>query len=72
MSQLAYEPDPLELFALLPELTLEDVKARLAYARAAIVTSAGSGDLFGVPLRLRRTRLGFSEGHPRTPGLTAH
>jgi len=39
MSQLAYEPDPLELFALLPELTLEDVKARLAYARAAIVTS---------------------------------
>ena len=35
--QLAYKPDLQELFAIYPELTMEDVKACLAYARAAIV-----------------------------------
>lgn len=37
ITQLAYKPDLQELFAVYPELTLEDVKACLAYARAAIV-----------------------------------
>lgn len=37
LNQLAYKPDIQELFAIYPELTLEDVKACLAYAQAAIV-----------------------------------
>ena len=36
IDQLAYMPDLQELFAIFPELTMEDVKACLAYARAAI------------------------------------
>lgn len=38
LDQLAYKPDLQELFAIYPELTVEDVKACLAYAQAAIVT----------------------------------
>ena len=37
LDQLAYKPDLGELFAVYPELTLDDVKACLAYARAALV-----------------------------------
>ena len=36
LDQLAYKPDLEELFAIYPELTLEDVKACLAYAQAAV------------------------------------
>ncbi|TAK35898.1 MAG: DUF433 domain-containing protein [Chloroflexota bacterium] len=38
IDQLAYKPDLHELVAIFPELTMEDVKACLAYAQAAIVT----------------------------------
>jgi uncharacterized protein (DUF433 family) len=34
---LAYEPDLDELFAAYPRLTVEDVKAVLAYARAVLI-----------------------------------
>lgn len=37
LAQLAYKPDLQELFEIYPELTLEDVRAVLAYARAAVV-----------------------------------
>ncbi|MDP2736107.1 MAG: DUF433 domain-containing protein, partial [bacterium] len=36
LDQLAYKPDLEELFAIYPELTLDDVKACLAYARGAV------------------------------------
>ena len=36
LDQLAYKPDVGELFAIYPELTLDDVRACLAYARAAV------------------------------------
>lgn len=35
LDQLAYQPDLEELFAIYPELTVEDVKASLAFAQAA-------------------------------------
>jgi uncharacterized protein (DUF433 family) len=44
LDQLAYEPDLEELFRIYPELTMEDVKACLAYARASVAE------------RLRRSR----------------
>ena len=51
LDQLAYKPDIEELFAVYPELTVEDVKACLSYAQAAVVAkrarpprhTAGSG-----------------------------
>ena len=36
LGQLAYKPDLEELFAMYPDLTLEDVRACLAYAHAAV------------------------------------
>lgn len=36
LDQLAFNPDLQELFAIYPELTVEDVKACLAYARRAL------------------------------------
>ena len=36
LSQLAHKPDLQELFAIYPELTVDDVRACLAYAQAAI------------------------------------
>lgn len=36
LDQLAYKPDLGELFAIYPELTLDDVKACLAYAKRAV------------------------------------
>ncbi|MBI4319164.1 MAG: DUF433 domain-containing protein [Chloroflexi bacterium] len=39
ISQLAFKPDLQELFAIYPELTQEDVKACLSYARAAIIAT---------------------------------
>ena len=36
LDQLAYKPDLEELLAIYPELTVEDVKACLAYARASV------------------------------------
>lgn len=44
LDQLAYKPDLAELFRIYPELTMEDVKACLAHARAS------------VPERLRSSR----------------
>ncbi len=41
LNQLAYKPDLDELFAIYPELTLEDVKACLAYAQAAVAGKRG-------------------------------
>ena len=38
LDQLAYKPDLPELFAIYPELTLDDVRACLAYARAAVMS----------------------------------
>ncbi len=38
IDQLAYKPEMQELFAIYPELSMEDVKACLAYAQAAIAT----------------------------------
>ncbi|TAK28829.1 MAG: DUF433 domain-containing protein [Chloroflexota bacterium] len=51
LDQLAYKPDLGELFAIYPELTVEDVKACLAYAKGAVAAkrsrpphhAAGSG-----------------------------
>jgi uncharacterized protein (DUF433 family) len=37
LDQLAYKPDLAELFAIYPELTLEDVRACLAFAREAVL-----------------------------------
>ena len=36
LAQLAYNPDLAELFAIFPELTVDDVRACLAYAQAAV------------------------------------
>ena len=36
LDQLAYKPDLGELFAMFPELTVEDVRACLGYARAVV------------------------------------
>lgn len=36
LEHLAGNPDPEDLFAAYPELTIDDVKAVLAYARAAV------------------------------------
>lgn len=41
LDQLAYKPDLKELFDIYPELTVEDVKACLAYARAAVASKGG-------------------------------
>ncbi|MBI2909706.1 MAG: DUF433 domain-containing protein [Chloroflexi bacterium] len=41
LDQLAYKPDLNELFAIYPELTVDDVKACLAYAQAAIAEKRG-------------------------------
>lgn len=41
LDQLAYKPDLDELFAIYPELTVEDVKACLAYAQAAVAGKRG-------------------------------
>jgi uncharacterized protein (DUF433 family) len=38
LEQLAYNPDVNELFAAYPHLTIDDVKACLAYAQKAIAT----------------------------------
>lgn len=38
LDQLAYKPDLQELFTIYPELTVDDVKACLAYAKGAIAT----------------------------------
>ncbi len=37
LEQLAFKPDIQELLAIFPELTLEDVRGCLAYARARVV-----------------------------------
>ena len=37
LEQLAYNPDLTELFAMYPRLTVEDVKACLAFAQQAVV-----------------------------------
>lgn len=36
LAQLAYKPDLEELFAIYPELTIEDVRACLSYAQALV------------------------------------
>lgn len=36
LDQLAYKPDLNELFAIFPELTVDDVRACLAYGRAMV------------------------------------
>ena len=41
IGHLAHNPDLEDLFGAYPELTLEDVKAALAYAQAAIERSPG-------------------------------
>ncbi len=41
LDQLAYKPDLNELFEIYPELTVEDVKACLAYAQAAVASKRG-------------------------------
>lgn len=41
LNQLAYKPDLNELFVIYPELTLEDVKACLAYAQAMVAGKRG-------------------------------
>lgn len=41
LDQLAYKPDLKELFEIYPELTVEDVKACLAYAKAAVASKRG-------------------------------
>ncbi len=41
LDQLAYKPDLEELFAIYPELTRDDVRACLAYARAAVADKRG-------------------------------
>jgi uncharacterized protein (DUF433 family) len=38
LDQLAYKPDLDELFAIYPELTVDDVRASLAFAQAAVAT----------------------------------
>lgn len=38
LDQLAYKPDLEELFAIYPELTVDDVRACLAYARKVVRT----------------------------------
>ena len=38
LEQLAFNPDVAELFAAYPHLTLDDVKACLAYAKHAVAT----------------------------------
>jgi uncharacterized protein (DUF433 family) len=42
LDQLAYDPDLNELFAIFPELTLDDVRACLAYARAAVASGSAT------------------------------
>ncbi len=42
LEQLAFKPDLEELFAVYPELTLDDVRACLAYARERVVGKADS------------------------------
>lgn len=41
LDQLAHKPDLKELFEIFPELTVEDVKACLAYAQAAVASKGG-------------------------------
>ena len=41
LDQLAYKPDVAELFAIYPELTLDDVRSCLAYAQAAVANKRG-------------------------------
>jgi uncharacterized protein (DUF433 family) len=41
LGHLAHNPDLAELFAAYPELTIEDVKAVLAYAQAAVGRGRG-------------------------------
>ena len=41
LDQLAYKPDLQELLAIYPELTVDDVKACLAYAQAAVAGKRG-------------------------------
>jgi uncharacterized protein (DUF433 family) len=43
LDQLAYNPDLQELFAAYPRLTVEDVKACLAYARDALASRRKRG-----------------------------
>lgn len=40
IDQLAYNPNLEELFAIYPELTIEDVKACLSYAQEAVTKIA--------------------------------
>jgi uncharacterized protein (DUF433 family) len=49
LDQLAYKPDLEELFAMYPELTLDDVRACLAYARAAVIAKRGRRSGAGTP-----------------------
>lgn len=41
LDQLAYKPDLEELFAIYPELTVDDVRACLAYAQAVVANKRG-------------------------------
>lgn len=49
IGQLAHNPDLTELFAAYPELTLEDVKASLEYAHAAVARESGRGERLEAP-----------------------
>jgi uncharacterized protein (DUF433 family) len=68
LSHLAENPDLNDLFAAYPGLTLEDVKAVLAYARDAVSHDHSSGtswlkDLYNYfgPVREEAERKGYSE-----------
>ncbi len=50
LDQLAYRPDLDELFAIYPELTRDDVRACLAFARAAVADRRGHRGGLGVPI----------------------
>ena len=41
LDQLTYKPDFDELFSIFPELTIDDVRACLAYARGAVAAKRG-------------------------------
>jgi uncharacterized protein (DUF433 family) len=49
IAHLAHEPDLADLFAAYPELTVEDVKASLEYAHAALTKKRARKDRDDVP-----------------------